>query len=239
MIAAVRVSGLGVSSTSIAQHSPAYALPGISGHDTSASGTCPHPTRPPAAARIRRSLRHHARPSRRHRQPPATGGSLTQRGYALAGPAPAGRARSAARSPPAQNGSASTTPGRAKPPRGGVPGAAPPGHDPAQPGLAAHQGTTPAGHRGRRTCPPPAAARPHPARPSAHCPRPHGGRRQAGARRGAAGSVHTARMYACTVARDLARSASIDVRQPNRALRKRMGLSRRRSTQMPPVRLMA
>jgi hypothetical protein len=39
MIAAVRATGKGVSWASIAQHSPAYPLPGASGHHTSASGT--------------------------------------------------------------------------------------------------------------------------------------------------------------------------------------------------------
>jgi hypothetical protein len=38
MIAAVRASGLGVSSASMAQHWPPYALAGSSGQDTSASG---------------------------------------------------------------------------------------------------------------------------------------------------------------------------------------------------------
>jgi hypothetical protein len=64
MMAVVRANGLGVSSASIAQHSPAYPLPGRSGQDSSASGTWPVPTRPPAAARMRRSLRHHAPLSR-------------------------------------------------------------------------------------------------------------------------------------------------------------------------------
>jgi hypothetical protein len=63
-MAVVRASGLGVSSASIAQHSPAYGRPVRSGQDTSASGTWLMPTRPPTAARMRRSLRHHARPSR-------------------------------------------------------------------------------------------------------------------------------------------------------------------------------
>jgi hypothetical protein len=61
MIAQTRASGLGVSSASTAQHSPAYGPPAVSGHQTSASGTC---TRGPAVRRMRRSDRHHVCPSR-------------------------------------------------------------------------------------------------------------------------------------------------------------------------------
>ena len=63
MIPVVRATGLGVSSTSIAQTCPAYGLPSMLGQWISASGTC---SRRPAAgwsARSRRSECHHACPS--------------------------------------------------------------------------------------------------------------------------------------------------------------------------------
>ena len=63
MIRTVRASGLGVSSTSMAQTCPAYGLPAMDGQWISASGRCP--PRPAAgwSARSRRSECHHAFPS--------------------------------------------------------------------------------------------------------------------------------------------------------------------------------
>ena len=61
MMAAVLVTVFGVSSASIAQHSPAKPAGAPSGQCTSASGMCSRkPTRPPALARRRRSPRQNA-----------------------------------------------------------------------------------------------------------------------------------------------------------------------------------
>jgi len=63
MMPAVRASGLAVSSASIAQICPAYGDPSRLGQWISASGTWTPLAGPLAAARMRRSLRHHACPS--------------------------------------------------------------------------------------------------------------------------------------------------------------------------------
>ena len=61
MMAAVLATVFRVSSASIAQHSPAKLTGAPSGQCTSPSGTCSrNPTRPPAAARSRRSARQNA-----------------------------------------------------------------------------------------------------------------------------------------------------------------------------------
>ena len=61
MMAAVLATVFGVSSASIAQHSPAKPTGAPSGQCTSASGMCSRkPTRPPALARRRRSPRQNA-----------------------------------------------------------------------------------------------------------------------------------------------------------------------------------
>ena len=62
MMPAVRASGLAVSSASMAQICPAYGEPSRLGQWISASGTCTPLAGPPVAARMRRSLRHHAWP---------------------------------------------------------------------------------------------------------------------------------------------------------------------------------
>src|SRR6266851_2010390 len=64
MIATVLADVLGVSSASIAQHSPAHAIAVPSGQCTSPSGTCSRrPIRPPILALSLRSLRQYARPA--------------------------------------------------------------------------------------------------------------------------------------------------------------------------------
>src|SRR5260221_1261513 len=66
MIATVLADVLGVSSASIAQHSPAHAIPVPSGQCTSPSGTCSRrPIRPPILALSLRSLCQYARPDRK------------------------------------------------------------------------------------------------------------------------------------------------------------------------------
>ena len=58
MMASVRLMVFGVSSASMAQHSPAHGTAVPSGQCTSPSGMCwRNPTRPPILARSRRSLR--------------------------------------------------------------------------------------------------------------------------------------------------------------------------------------
>jgi hypothetical protein len=64
MMATVRAAVLGVSSASIAQHSPAQGTAASSGQCTSPSGMCwRSPTRPPSRARSRRSLRQYPAPA--------------------------------------------------------------------------------------------------------------------------------------------------------------------------------
>src|SRR5258707_3802914 len=64
MIATVLADVFGVSSASIAQHSPAHAIAVQSGQCSSPSGTCSlRPIRPPILALSRRSLRQCARPA--------------------------------------------------------------------------------------------------------------------------------------------------------------------------------